>query len=144
MDDLAELKRRYDSRTVGEEVAANGDEENDDQGNAADLCGFAQYQDCCLSSCDGEVIPSRFSILGQYPGSVVASHENAACFLTVDGYQFDAATLPTAVELGPLLVQPHPDQADQGQDHLLQEHDDQGAGLDTLHGVITSTGFYLD
>ena len=53
------------------------------------------------------------------------------------------AALGVSCELTPLLVQPVGAADDEG--HLQDdEHDEQPVGLNSLHEVIVSTGFYLD
>ena len=144
MDDLGELKKRYDSRgvngetDVNEEVGnevVNDDEEHEE---AQAVTGMAQYQHTSRSGLMGESSPAVFSVQGHYSGSELSS-QGFSC-TTLDGYQLEMAALGVSCELTPLLVQPA-----EHEDHLHDaEHDDQPVGLDSLHGVIVSTGFYLD
>ena len=136
MDDLGELKRRYDNRGVNGEV--DDDEEQED---AQAVTGMAQYQHTSRYEMMGESSPAVFSVQGHYAGSEL-SCQGLSC-TTLDGYQLEMAAMGVSCELTPLLVQPVG--AAEHEDHLHDaEHDDQPVGLDSLHGVIVSTGFYLD
>ena len=144
MDDLGELQRRYDNREAGHEhveAEVNDDQGEDEQGDVADVTGLTQYQKngrswsgCCLAA---DVRPG--SGHGVFSGLCVTSQDEAPMFATVDGYQSDLAALTMPCELSSLLVQV--ETADDGLDH---EHGEHVPELDSLLGVIRSTGFYLD
>ena len=76
---------------------------------------------------------------GVFSGLCVTSQDEAPMFATVDGYQSDLAALTMPCELNSLLVQV--EAADDGLNH---EHGEHVPELDSLLGVIRSTGFYLD
>ena len=139
------MQRRYDNREAGQDNIEAEDQVEDGQGDAADVTGIAQYQKngrswsgYCLAA---DVRPG--SGHGVFSGLCVTSQDEAPMFATVDGYQSDLAALTMPCELNSLLVQV--EAADDGQaDGLDHEHGEHGPELDSLLGVISSTGFYLD
>ena len=148
MDDLGELQRRYDNREAGHEhveAEVNDDQGEDEQGDVADVTGLTQYQKngrswsgCCLAA--DERPGSGHTV---FSGLSVTSQDETPRFATVDGHQLDLAALTLPCELSSLLVQV--EAADDGQaDGLDHEHGEHGPELDSLLGVISSTGFYLD
>ena len=154
MDDLGELKRRFDRRDVSDnnrDIIDEGDANDQVNGQAGvgHMAGLARDQE---ASTDGTEVylaseveltsPSTLSSKGKYIGVAMGSHEVAEVgFVTLDGYHAGAQYFATACDLGPFLVQ-HGG-GDEGQ--LLDNDDvDQALKFESLHEVITSTGFYLE
>ena len=148
MDDLGELQRRYDNRGVSGGKVANeevgNDDSEDEHDEAETVTGMAQYQQTSWAGLkvDDSHGPATFSVHGHYCGSQMTS-QRLSC-TTQDGYQFDLAAMGVSCELTALLVHPVAVDADVQEEHLHGEDDEQAIGLDSLHGVMMSTGFYLD
>ena len=145
MDDLGELQRRYDNRgvsggKVANEEVGNDDDSGEEQDDAEAVTGMAQYQHTSRTGLKVDSSQTAFSVHGHYSGSHFTSKRLSGS--TQDGYQLDLAAMDMSCDLTTLLVQPV--DVDVHDEHLYGADDEQVIGLDSLHGVMMSTGFYLD
>ena len=155
-DDLGELQKRYDNRSVSGEKDANDDKVEDDGVEA--VTGMAQYQQaylsgecelsCFLASHNGLMIRGSPAVLssvqGQYSGSAEARQMHGPTYTTLDGFKLDLVALTMSCNLTSLTVQPiGVIEEDQAHHHLV-EQEKQAVKLESLHEVIVSTGFYLE
>ena len=124
MDDLIELQKRY----VGEETT----KDNQDRVNNSGTANFQTFSTCghYLAS-DTRLIKSSRAQQGEVTSTK---------WVTTDGFVFENSHLSDLCDLGPVQVDVE-GVSDRGEHVQLAK---KNTKLDTLLGVITSTGFYLN
>ena len=153
-DDLGELQKRYGRRNVVKPEAANDDvASNEELVQAEAVPGMAQYQvtlsrDCGPAS-DAELMfmssPAVLSsVQGYYSGPAEAWPVTGPTYTTLDGIELDLALMSMSCDLTFLTAQPVAVVDDDQDDLLAEEQDELDVELDSLHGVIVSTGFCLE
>ena len=135
IDDLGELRRRLEKGN------------DDDQAEAEQARGEGMSKQTVtkrLLASDVK-LTGHLSVCGEVKcsGVVAVSQEVSVGLVTLDGHGLDARDLTTACEVDSLLVQ---QEMDEDEDLLGHEHEgaNQTLRLESLHDVMTSTGFYLD
>ena len=145
-DDLSELQHRLDGNDDNLQVA--GDDNAAEPVHRAGVEGFHCHDGASVNLARDVVVetscyPPLTSVVGLYCGSDKVGSIAGPVFLTLDGAEQDFAARTTSCDLTPLVVQqPGHDECCAGQSD--DDEQEPVGNLDTLHGVLVTTGFALD